>query len=84
VAKELEGISFVSCQDYPELKEWIDAIKFIALATDGFSGAGVIAVCNEAKLLASKSCFKNQMRDPFLTAEMINQAIEAQRPGKNL
>ena len=56
-----------------------DLAACVAQATQNFTGAGVIAVCNEAKLLASKDwCDRGSIDNPSLRSEHVIAAIEAQ------
>jgi SpoVK/Ycf46/Vps4 family AAA+-type ATPase len=79
--KELDGASFKPDPDHPHLKTLRDVVELIAVETHGLSGAGVIAACNEAKLLASKAYFLDQKHDPCLTAEIVLHVMDAQCPG---
>jgi hypothetical protein len=60
----------------------VNLANFVASKTEGFSGAGVVAVCNEAKLLASRSFLgtvKGACEDPLITPTLFAQAIESQQ-----
>jgi SpoVK/Ycf46/Vps4 family AAA+-type ATPase len=81
VLKELEGVECCPDPKIPGILSLPDLADFVAIHTEGFSGAGVVAVCNEAKLLASKVLFAYTQRndDTGITPSLCLQAVESQR-----
>ena len=82
VLKELGDVIFKPDQVYPELQKLEDLANQLALETDGYTGAGIIAICNESKLLAFNNFFKDdggEKRD-YITPEIVFEASNSKRP----
>jgi SpoVK/Ycf46/Vps4 family AAA+-type ATPase len=81
VENDLKGTAFKSEDDnYPTLESLAD---HVAEETEGFTGAAVVAVCNEAKMLSSKEWIQDTSGEsPYLNPRHIFAAIELQRAGQ--
>ncbi|MGK3752752.1 MAG: SpoVK/Ycf46/Vps4 family AAA+-type ATPase [Bacillariaceae sp.] len=82
VLKELGDVIFKPDQIYPGLQKLDDLANQLALETDGYTGAGIIAICNESKLLAFNNFFKDdggEKRD-YITPQVVFEAANSKRP----
>jgi SpoVK/Ycf46/Vps4 family AAA+-type ATPase len=76
-----------------EKLEMDDVLDTVAKETDGFTGAQVVAVCNEAKLRAFQASLKKEEEngadtptthgDPCMTRDMLLQAVREQHAGSS-
>jgi len=78
--RELAGIPI---QGFGASKE--SAALFIAERTEGFSGAAVVGVCNDAKMRASRQIWEENVTDELtyaVTMQHLRDAVNSQKAGK--
>lgn len=83
VAREITGLALEGFGDTDPLPT---AAMFIAKRTEGYSGAAIVGVCNEAKLRASSDIMASGISDNSayaMSIHHITEAINSQRPGSN-
>lgn len=88
VERELSGIPIkgfgdLDGDDSPGVTSAV--ASFVAERTEGFSGAAVVGVCNEAKMRASKEMLHENVSDDYqysITIHHMKDAINSQRAGK--
>jgi SpoVK/Ycf46/Vps4 family AAA+-type ATPase len=81
--KELDGTVYVlpsSETDFPTLNDLADRF---ATDTEAYTGADVIALCDEIKLLSSKARLRGNTDHLCVTPQLVLEAVAAQRPGKS-
>ena len=63
---------------YPEFQTLSDLAKQVALETEGYTGAEIIAICNESKLLAFNNFFKDNdgAKKDCITPQLVFQAAK--------
>uniref|UniRef100_A0A7S4ABP0 AAA+ ATPase domain-containing protein n=1 Tax=Pseudo-nitzschia australis TaxID=44445 RepID=A0A7S4ABP0_9STRA len=81
VMKELGNAVYKPDYIHPELRTLDDLAVRVALETDGYTGAEVIAICNESKLLAFNDFFKDSSngKKDFITPQLVFEAARTQR-----
>jgi len=81
IVKELGHVIFEPDQAHPELQNLDDLANRLALETEGYTGAGVISICNESKLLAFNNFFKGDgVKEDYITPQIVFEAANSQRP----
>lgn len=81
IVKELGHVIFEPDQAHPELQNLDDLANQLALETEEHTGAGVIAICNESKLLAFNNFIKGDgVKEDYITPQIVFEAANSQRP----
>ena len=79
VLKELGNAEYRPDSSYPELKSLSDLAIEVARRTDGYTGAEIIAICNESKILALNKFLnsKDGKREDFITPQLVLNTVKS-------
>ncbi len=80
VMKELGKAEYRPGNIYPELKSISDLATEVARHTDGYTGAEIIAICNESKILALNKFLdsKDGEKEDCITPELVLDAVKTE------
>ena len=78
ILKELGNAEYRPDDIYPELRSISDLAAEVARLTDGYTGAEIIAVCNESKISALNKFLnsKEGEKEDFITPELVLNAVK--------
>lgn len=80
VLKDLEGIPYKAEHYEDKLPTLEKLAEHVASETEGFTGAGVIAICNEAKMISSKNYSEGPCSDSIhLAPQHMMDAIKVRK-----